>query len=137
MPVAQSGVLALGTSSHAYLEFDRTAGTSDAALVGAVAELAATVKTTGATGLVVGVLQALVLSILAVTVMDIDAIQGFDIAVLTFVSAIVFMILNFALVAWFVRGHCYQSASIQMCSVLRSRRKRIGKPLQAGVHVGL
>lgn len=52
-------------------------------------------------GLVVGVLQALVLSILAVTVMDIDAIQGFDIAVLTFASAIVFMILNFALVAWF------------------------------------
>ncbi|AZU01870.1 YhgE/Pip domain-containing protein [Brevibacterium linens] len=52
-------------------------------------------------GLVVGVLQALVLSFLAVTVMDIDAIQGFDIAVLTFVSAIVFMILNFALVAWF------------------------------------
>lgn len=55
MPVAQSGILALGTSSHAYLEFDRTAGTSDTALVGAVAELAATVKTTGATGLVVGV----------------------------------------------------------------------------------
>ena len=52
-------------------------------------------------GVVVGVLQALVLSILAVTVMDIDAVQGFDIAVLTFASAIVFMILNFALVAWF------------------------------------
>ncbi|WP_166974206.1 YhgE/Pip domain-containing protein [Brevibacterium atlanticum] len=52
-------------------------------------------------GVVIGVLQALVLSILAVSVMDIDAIQGFDIAVLTFVSAIVFMILNFALVAWF------------------------------------
>ena len=29
------------------------------------------------------------------------AVQGFDIAVLTFVSALVFMILNFALVAWF------------------------------------
>ncbi|MDN6605990.1 MAG: YhgE/Pip domain-containing protein, partial [Brevibacterium sp.] len=52
-------------------------------------------------GAVVGLLQALVLSILAVTVMDIDAVQGFDIAVLTFVSALVFMILNFALVAWF------------------------------------
>src|SRR5699024_1438482 len=52
-------------------------------------------------GAVVGLLQALVLSILAVTVMDIDAGQGFDIAVLTFVSALVFMILNFALVAWF------------------------------------
>ncbi|WP_209374303.1 YhgE/Pip family protein [Brevibacterium renqingii] len=52
-------------------------------------------------GVVVGALQALVLSILAVTVMDIDAVQGFEIAVLTFASAIVFMILNFALVAWF------------------------------------
>ena len=52
-------------------------------------------------GLAVGLVQALVLAILAVTVMDIDAIQGFDLAVLTFVSAIVFMILNFALVAWF------------------------------------
>ncbi|MGJ7559653.1 YhgE/Pip family protein [Brevibacterium casei] len=51
-------------------------------------------------GVAVGLVQALVLAILAVTVMDIDAIQGFDIAVLTFVSAIVFMILNFALVAW-------------------------------------
>ena len=54
MPVAQSGILALGTSSHAYLEFDRVAGTTDADLVAAAAELAATVKTTGATGLVVG-----------------------------------------------------------------------------------
>ncbi|WP_344258867.1 YhgE/Pip domain-containing protein [Brevibacterium celere] len=52
-------------------------------------------------GLAVGLVQALVLAILAVTVMDIDAIQGFDIAVLTFVSALVFMVLNFALVAWF------------------------------------
>lgn len=52
-------------------------------------------------GAVVGLLQSIVLSILAVSVMDVDAIQGFDIAVLTFVSAIVFMILNFALVAWF------------------------------------
>jgi putative iron-dependent peroxidase len=52
--VAQSGILALGTSSHAYLEFDRLPGADDAALVAAVAGLAATVKTTGATGLVVG-----------------------------------------------------------------------------------
>ncbi len=54
MPVAQSGILALGTSSHAYLELDRVAGVTDAGLVAAAAELAATVKTTGATGLVVG-----------------------------------------------------------------------------------
>ncbi len=54
MPVAQSGILALGTSSHAYVEFDRVDGVTDAALVAAAAELAATVKTTGATGLVVG-----------------------------------------------------------------------------------
>ncbi len=54
MPVAQSGILALGTSSHAYLELDRVGGVTDAGLVAAAAELAATVKTTGATGLVVG-----------------------------------------------------------------------------------
>ncbi|MFC5139932.1 Dyp-type peroxidase [Actinomycetospora rhizophila] len=54
MAVAQSGILALGTSSHAYLEFDRLPGTTDRALVEAVAELTATVKTTGATGLVAG-----------------------------------------------------------------------------------
>lgn len=52
-------------------------------------------------GVAVGLLQALVLSILAVSVLDIDAVQGFNIAVLTFVSALVFMVLNFALVAWF------------------------------------
>lgn len=52
-------------------------------------------------GVIVGLLQALVLSILAVSVLDIGAVQGFDIAVLTFVSALVFMVLNFALVAWF------------------------------------
>lgn len=55
MAVAQSGILALGTSSHAYLEFDRLPGTGDSALVAAVAALAATVKTTGAASLVVGV----------------------------------------------------------------------------------
>lgn len=52
-------------------------------------------------GVIVGLLQAVVLSILAVSVLDIDAVKGFDIAVLTFVSALVFMVLNFALVAWF------------------------------------
>nr|WP_280712908.1 ABC transporter permease [Brevibacterium marinum] len=52
-------------------------------------------------GAIVGLLQALVLSVLAVSVMDLDAVQGFEIAVLTFVSALVFMVLNFALVAWF------------------------------------
>ncbi len=54
MAVAQSGILALGTSSHAYLEFDRVPGTSDSELVTAAAELAATLKTTGAASLVVG-----------------------------------------------------------------------------------
>ncbi|SDS63334.1 putative membrane protein [Brevibacterium sandarakinum] len=52
-------------------------------------------------GVIVGLLQAVVLLILAVSVLDIDALKGFDIAVLTFVSALVFMVLNFALVAWF------------------------------------
>ena len=52
-------------------------------------------------GVIVGLLQAVVLSILAVNVLDIDAVRGFDIAVLTFVSALVFMVLNFALVSWF------------------------------------
>ena len=54
MPVAQSGILALGTPSHAYLEFDRLPGTTEADLVTALAELVATVKTTGATGYVAG-----------------------------------------------------------------------------------
>jgi putative iron-dependent peroxidase len=53
--VAQSGVLALGTSSHAYLEFDRRSGATERALVETLAELLASVKTTGATGLVAGI----------------------------------------------------------------------------------
>lgn len=55
MAVPQSGILALGTSAHAYLEFDRVPGTGDAALVAAAAGLAATVKTTGVASLVVGI----------------------------------------------------------------------------------
>jgi porphyrinogen peroxidase len=53
--VAQSGILALGTSSHAYLEFDRMPDVADHALVTAAARLATTVKTTGAASLVVGI----------------------------------------------------------------------------------
>lgn len=52
MAVAQNGVLALGTASHAYLEFD--AADDPAALVRAAADLAASVRTTGATSVVVG-----------------------------------------------------------------------------------
>lgn len=52
-------------------------------------------------GAAVGLVQALVLSVLAISVMDLDAVQTFDIVILTFVSALVFMVLNFALVAWF------------------------------------
>ncbi|WP_433798821.1 Dyp-type peroxidase [Actinomycetospora sp. CA-084318] len=54
MAVPQNGVLALGTSSHAYLEFDRRPGIDAAALVHALADLAVSVRTTGAVSLVVG-----------------------------------------------------------------------------------
>src|SRR5699024_1601241 len=52
-------------------------------------------------GVVVGLLQALVLTILARSLLVSDAGQGFEIAVFSCVSALVFMILNFSLVAWF------------------------------------
>src|SRR5699024_574776 len=68
-------------------------------------------------GAVVGLLQALVLSILAVTVMDIDAVQGFDIAVLTFVSALVCMVRNFALRASFCGVGRFMSALAVVLSV--------------------
>ncbi|GLZ52189.1 Dyp-type peroxidase [Actinomycetospora sp. NBRC 106378] len=54
MAVPQNGVLALGTSSHAYLEFDRVPGVDAAALARGLAGLAVSVRTTGAVGLVVG-----------------------------------------------------------------------------------
>lgn len=54
MAVPQNGVLALGTSSHAYLEFDRRSGVDASALVHALAGLAVSVRTTGAVSLVVG-----------------------------------------------------------------------------------
>ena len=40
MDVPQSGIFALGTPAHAYLEFDAIPGTSPAALVAAVASFA-------------------------------------------------------------------------------------------------
>lgn len=54
MAVPQNGVLALGTSSHAYLEFDRSPGVDAAALAHGLAALAVSVRTTGAVSLVVG-----------------------------------------------------------------------------------
>jgi putative iron-dependent peroxidase len=78
VPVAQSGVLALGTSSHAYLEFDRLPGTSETTLVAALAELVATVKTTGATGLVAGLRPSLWA---AVVPDEAPAVHGYDEAV--------------------------------------------------------
>lgn len=54
MAVPQNGVLALGTSSHVYLEFDRRPHVDAAALAHALAELAVSVRTTGAVSLVVG-----------------------------------------------------------------------------------
>ena len=73
--VAQSGILALGTSSHAYLEFDRLPGVTDATLVKTLAELVATVKTTGATGLVAGVRPELWASVVSDEAPDVN---GFD-----------------------------------------------------------
>ncbi len=53
-----------------------------------------------APGLAVGVVEAAVLAGLATWVMDVDAGQAVGIVVLTFASALVFVVLNFALVAW-------------------------------------
>ncbi|MDT7742888.1 MAG: porphyrinogen peroxidase, partial [Actinomycetota bacterium] len=75
VPVAQSGVLALGTSSHAYLEFDRRTGAPDSVLVGALAELVATVKTTGATGIVAGLRPELWASVVPDDAPD---VHGYD-----------------------------------------------------------
>lgn len=54
MAVPQAGVLALGTSSHAYLELDRRPGADAPALVAALAALTVSIATTGATSVVVG-----------------------------------------------------------------------------------
>lgn len=78
MAVAQSGILALGTSSHAYLEFDRLPGTTDRALVEALAGLTGTVKTTGATGLVAGLRPELWAAVLPHEAPD---VHGYDAAV--------------------------------------------------------
>jgi putative iron-dependent peroxidase len=76
--VAQSGILALGTSSHAYLEFDRRPGSTDCGLLAALAELVATVKTTGATGLVAGVRPELWAAVVPGEAPD---VHGYDAAV--------------------------------------------------------
>ena len=54
IPSAQSGIFALGTASHAYLEFDATGGGSSSAVVGAVAALREPRTTMGGVNLVAG-----------------------------------------------------------------------------------
>ena len=76
MAIPQSGILALGTSVHAYLEFDRVPGTSDADVVAAAAELGATVKTTGAASLVVGIRPELWGAVAPASAPD--GVHGFD-----------------------------------------------------------
>jgi putative iron-dependent peroxidase len=54
MASAQTGIFALGTSSHAYLEFDLVAGTDPAAAIGRVASLREPRTTIGGVNLVAG-----------------------------------------------------------------------------------
>src|SRR5437870_6699261 len=54
MHVAQSGIFALGTSSHSYLEFDLLEHTDPLTLVQAIANLREPRMTTGGVNLVVG-----------------------------------------------------------------------------------
>jgi putative iron-dependent peroxidase len=54
MRVAQSGIFALGTGSHSYLEFDLLEGAEPLALVQAIANLREPRSTTGGVNLVVG-----------------------------------------------------------------------------------
>jgi putative iron-dependent peroxidase len=54
MPVAQSGIFALGTGSHAYLEFDLLADGDPQALVRIIANLEEPRMTTGGVNLVLG-----------------------------------------------------------------------------------
>lgn len=54
MRVAQSGIFALGTGSHSYLEFDLLANVEPSALVQAIANLREPRSTTGGVNLVVG-----------------------------------------------------------------------------------
>ena len=55
MPVAQSGIFALGTGSHAYLEFDLQVGSDPLTLVQLIANLEEPRMTTGGVNLVVGI----------------------------------------------------------------------------------
>jgi putative iron-dependent peroxidase len=54
MSVAQSGIFALGTGSHSYLEFDLRLGAEPIALVQMIANLREPRTTTGGVNLVVG-----------------------------------------------------------------------------------
>jgi putative iron-dependent peroxidase len=54
MPVAQSGIFALGTGSHSYLEFDLLEQADSLTLVQAIANLREPRTTTGGVNLVVG-----------------------------------------------------------------------------------
>jgi putative iron-dependent peroxidase len=59
MPVAQSGIFALGTGSHSYLEFDLRSGADPVALVQTIANLREPRTTTGGVNLVVGIRPSL------------------------------------------------------------------------------
>jgi porphyrinogen peroxidase len=54
VPTPQAGIFALGTSSHAYLEFDLGAGRDESALVAAIASLREPRTTMGGVNLVAG-----------------------------------------------------------------------------------
>ena len=54
MQTGQSGIFALGTGSHAYVEFDRKSGAEPLEMVRAMANLRAPSITTGGVNLVVG-----------------------------------------------------------------------------------
>jgi len=54
MPIPQSGIFALGTASHAYLELDLVSGRADTELVAAVASLREPRTTMGGVNLVAG-----------------------------------------------------------------------------------
>src|SRR5215472_12244865 len=59
MHVAQSGIFALGTGSHSYLEFDLLESADPVALVQAIATLREPRTTTGGVNLVVGIRPSL------------------------------------------------------------------------------
>ncbi|HZS79572.1 MAG TPA: hypothetical protein VFA41_23360 [Ktedonobacteraceae bacterium] len=59
MRVAQSGIFALGTGSHSYMEFDLHPGTEPLTLVQAIANFREPSTTTGGVNMVVGIRPSL------------------------------------------------------------------------------